>query len=102
MFQKRRLKKAGLLVQTVATCFRLATHARYLLGRTALQAKHSLLPVIPGLQPGGITHGIAFQAKILLLQCTLHRLLHPHCVFWGDLQQNLCHDAHKKADGRKM
>ena len=89
MFQKRRVKKAVLLVQTVATCFRLATHARYLLGRTALQAKHSLLPVIPGLQPGGITHGIAFQAKILLLQCTLHRLLHPHCVFLGGLTAKL-------------
>ena len=51
-------------------------------GRTALQAKLFLLPAIPGLQPGCITHGIAFQAKILLLQCALHRLLRPHCVGW--------------------
>ena len=83
MFQKRRVKKAGLLVQTVATCFRLATHARYLharhlRGRIALQAKLSLLPAIPGRCP--VTHGIAFPTKILLLQCALHRLLRPHCV----------------------
>ena len=26
----------------------------------------------------------------------------PSLCFWGGLQQNLCHDAHKKADGRKM
>ena len=25
---------------------------------------------------------LAFQAKILLLQCALHRLLRPHCVGW--------------------
>ena len=90
MFQKSLV----LLVQTVATCFRLATHARYLLGRTALQAKHSLLPVIPGLQPGGITHGIAFQAKILLLQCALHRLLRPHCVFFEGAYSKTCAKMH--------
>ena len=56
------------------------------------------------LSPGvaRVTHGIAFPTKILLLQCALHRLLRPHCVFLGGLQQNLCHDAHKKEDGRKM
>ena len=50
MFQKSLV----LLIQTVATCFRLAPHARYLLGRITLQAKHSLLPAIPGLQPGAL------------------------------------------------
>ena len=43
---KRWFRKAVLLVQTVATCFRLATHTRQLRGRTALQAKLFLLPAI--------------------------------------------------------
>ena len=39
---------------------------RHLRGRIALQANLSLQPTNPGLQPG-VTHSIAFQAKILLL-----------------------------------
>ena len=76
MFQKRRVKKAVLLVQTVSTCFRLATHARYLLGR------------------------IALQAKILLLQCALHRLLRQQ--MWAAYSKTCAKTLSKRSAGKNM
>ena len=51
------------------------------------------------LSPGcsrGHTHGIAFQDKILLLQCALHRLLRPHCVFFEGAYSKTCAIMHTK------
>ena len=53
------------------------------------------------LSPGvaRVTHGIAFPTKILLLQCALHRLLRPHCV-WGAYSKTcaMMHTKRKTAE----